>query len=702
MRNPYSPAGLTFTLLGALLCYIGLANMFRDKKSTDVIPTVSTAPAVYSAFDPRFRSPRATVRTFLIAMNLAEEDPHRIEEAVACLDLSGLPSQRDGGRLAFSLEFILRSTNIPTIVIPDNEDGNVCTIGENKDVMLTLHRVGDGRWLFDSNTLQNLPKMRLFLWQRDIAAGLGKETGEVPTEFRSPYAMFHTFMDSIKKGDLDTAARCLDLRDVPDPARQIVGRELAFKLKEVLDRSVFVIFQDLPDSAIGTPLAALVHKEGRITVERQVEGTRKGQWLFNRATVRSLDRLYESFESKPIVPELEATGRKADLPPFGLAPGLWVRHWVPDSIRYRVNLVGPFSLAIYQILGAALLALLIVPVYRLVVGALDRLRRALIRWRNGMTSAPEGSTWVRPVGCLAVVWMLIEGVTVLDLPIESAGVLLAVLVPAFWFVAAFAVYQLIDPLLKLVAGPAVTGEGSTSFAAMGLPVVSLVLKILVVVCGLTMILKLFEFDVTTILAGLGIGGLAVALAAQDTLKNFFGSLMLIADRTFHVGDLVQIGGNEGVVESVGLRTTRIRGLDDSLLTIPNSDLTTAHVTNFGARRYRRFKTRLIIAHGTPPNRLIQFRDCLLELVKGRTSVSQQKVEVVVNDLATSGIEILVQVFFEVPDSRAELVARDELIVDILRLADQLGISLDGKTILAEREPGIGNGKLASGTVPLPS
>ena len=71
--------------------------------------------------------------------------------------------------------------------------------------------------------------------------------------------------------------------------------------------------------------------------------------------------------------------------------------------------------------------------------------------------------------------------------------------------------------------------------------------------------------------------------------------MLIADRTFRVGDLVQIGGNEGVVESVGLRTTRIRGLDDSLLTIPNSDLTTAHVTNFGARRYRRFRTRITVA-----------------------------------------------------------------------------------------------------------
>ena len=135
---------------------------------------------------------------------------------------------------------------------------------------------------------------------------------------------------------------------------------------------------------------------------------------------------------------------------------------------------------------------------------------------------------------------------------------------------------------------------------MGFPVISLVLKILVVAVGLAAAARGCSTSTSaTVLAGLGIGGLALALAAQDTLKNFFGSLMLIADRTFRVGDLVKIGGNEGVVESVGLRTTRIRGLDDSLLTIPNSDLTTAHVTNFGARRFRRFRTRFTVAHGTP-------------------------------------------------------------------------------------------------------
>jgi MscS family membrane protein len=340
---------------------------------------------------------------------------------------------------------------------------------------------------------------------------------------------------------------------------------------------------------------------------------------------------------------------------------------------------------LYQHVGLVLLVLLVIPVYRVVARLLARAARALIRRRGVTADDREVGAWVRPIGWLAAIWVLVRGVTILDLPTEAAGAVLAFLVPAFWLALALAGYQLIDPVLKIVSGPAVTREGPSSLAAMGLPVVSLVLKILVVVLGLAAVLRLFNFDVGTVLAGLGIGGLAFALAAQDTLKNFFGSLMLISDRTFHVGDLVKIGENEGVVESVGLRSTRIRGLDDALMTIPNSDLTTAHVTNFGARRYRRFRTQITVAHGTPPDRLIQFRDGILNLIREHGRVRREKYEVAVNDLGTTGIEILIQVFFEVPDGHAELAARDGLILDILRLAERLAISFDRPTIVLERE-----------------
>jgi MscS family membrane protein len=703
MRDVLRPLGVTFCLLGAFIG--GSPSVFAGQELAPEggTPGVTSARAAAASVDPRFRSPRATVRTFLIAMNLAEDDPHRIEEAAACLDLSGMPpDRRDGGRLAFELEFILRSTNIPTGVIPNVADGPDCTIGENKDIKLTLRRMADGRWLFDGKTLQDLPRMRLALWQRALAASQGKDAGDVPAEYRSPYAMFHTFMDSFKDGDLDTAATCLDLTEIPDPARRIVGRELALKLKEVLDRTIFVIFQDVPDSSVGVPLEALVHKEGRIAAERQVAGARKGQWLFNRATVRSLDRLYEVFESQPILPEVVMAGRTAERPGFRLSPGLWLRHRMPAWLRYRIGVTDQLAFTLYQIAGLVLLVLLVFPVNRIVVRLLARPVRALIRRRGVAADDGEITAWLRPIGWLAAVWVLVRGVTVLDLPTEAAGAVLAFLVPAFWLALALAAYQLIDPILKIVAGPEVSREGQTSLAAMGLPVVSLVLKILVVVSGLTAVLRLFNFDVGTVLAGLGIGGLAFALAAQDTLKNFFGSLMLIADRTFRVGDLVKIGANEGVVESVGLRSTRIRGLDDALLTIPNSDLTTAHVTNFGARRHRRFRTRITVRYGTPSDRLIQFRDGILALIREHDQVRQPKYEVALNDLGTSGIEILIQVFFEVPDGHTELVARDGLILDILRLAERLEISFDSPTIVLEREPRVETGKTGGNSVPLAS
>ncbi len=284
------------------------------------------------------------------------------------------------------------------------------------------------------------------------------------------------------------------------------------------------------------------------------------------------------------------------------------------------------------------------------------------------------TAWARPLALLTVIWLLAHGVAMLDLHQDLAGAILAVLMPLDWMVGTVFFFQLVDPAIRFVVGAHAAKPGSMTRAAMGFPVISLVLKFAVVGLGLSEVLKLFSFDVTTVLAGLGIGGLAFALAAQDTLKNFFGSIMLIWDRTFRVGDLVQIGGHEGLIESVGLRTTRIRGLDDSLLTIPNSDLTTEHVTNFGARRYRRFRTSLAVPYGTPLEQVVRFRDGITDLIRQDPTARPDRSVVAVNDLGSDSIEILVEVFFDVPDERQELAARDRLILAILRLAEQLGVS----------------------------
>jgi MscS family membrane protein len=650
------------------------AAWLRQDSPKDAKPGISVLPAK-GAVDARFRSPRATVRTFLIAMNLSEENPERLAEALACLDLAALPGPvRDGGRLAFELEYVLSSINIPTYIIPDALDSAEYVVGEGKEISVKLRKMPDGRWLFDAQTLAGLPKARLQIWERAVAAPAVKDAVDVAADYRSPSATFQTFMEALKRDDLDKAAQCLDLTEIPDPARPILGRELALKLKAVVDRNVYILFQDIPDTSAGVPLEAVVHPQGRITAERQPTGNRKGQWLFNKATVRTLDRLYDAFESKPLVPELVTFGVHGAAPTLRQTPGLWLRGRVPSVLRNRVELPGVGALEVYQLIGAALILTLAVPVYRGVSALAARLLAKLSAWRSVSTEARDLRAFARPIGWTAVLGLLVEGVALLDLRTADSGKLLSILVPLFYVALGIAAYLAIEPTARLIAGPALTRSNATTFASMGYPVLTLVLKILVVTCGVAALLNLFEFDVGTVVAGLGIGGLAFALAAQDTLKNFFGSLMLIADKTFRVGDLVQIGSNEGVVESVGLRTTRIRGLDDSLLTIPNSDLTTSHVTNFGARRFRRFQMQLTIPFNTPRDRITAFRDGILELFERHPSLGRHMHEVAMNNIGNNGIELFVQTFLNVSDQHAELKARDGLILELIGLADRLNIA----------------------------
>ena len=125
-----------------------------------------------------------------------------------------------------------------------------------------------------------------------------------------------------------------------------------------------------------------------------------------------------------------------------------------------------------------------------------------------------------------------------------------------------------------------------------------------------------------ILTGLGIGGLAFALAAKDTLSNLFGSLTVLIDKPFRIGDWVNIGGIEGIIEEVGLRSTRIRTFYDSLITVPNGTLTNVHVDNYGQRRSRRLNTKIGVQYDTPPERLEAFCEGIRELIRNHLKLKK--------------------------------------------------------------------------------
>jgi len=207
-----------------------------------------------------------------------------------------------------------------------------------------------------------------------------------------------------------------------------------------------------------------------------------------------------------------------------------------------------------------------------------------------------------------------------------------------------------------------------------IPFVARIAKIFVVAFGLVFIASQLDVNITSLLAGLGLGGLAFALAAKDTVENIFGSLTVLIDQPFSVGDWIVIEGTvDGSVETVGLRSTRVRTFYNSLVTVPNATLIRSAVDNYGKRTYRRWKTTLSVTYDTPPEKIEAFCEGIRELIRLHPYTRKDYYHVYANDYGASSLDILLYTFFETPDWGTELRERHRLFLDILRIAERLEI-----------------------------
>ncbi|MBL4637163.1 MAG: mechanosensitive ion channel family protein [Kofleriaceae bacterium] len=221
------------------------------------------------------------------------------------------------------------------------------------------------------------------------------------------------------------------------------------------------------------------------------------------------------------------------------------------------------------------------------------------------------------------------------------------------------------------------------------PLIRKVLKVFVVIVGFVAILRGLKFDIWPLLTGLSIGGLAFALAAQDTLKNFFGSLMIFIDRPFQIGDWVTSGEIDGTVEEVGFRSTRIRTFRDSVMYVPNNIISNSTVDNHGLRKYRRFYTKLSITYDSPARLIEIYVKGLEEIVKRHPETRKDYYNIFLNDYAASSLDIMLYIFFEVPDWTAELRCRQEIMLEVNKLAEHLGVrfAFPTQTLMIEQVPG---------------
>jgi len=199
-------------------------------------------------------------------------------------------------------------------------------------------------------------------------------------------------------------------------------------------------------------------------------------------------------------------------------------------------------------------------------------------------------------------------------------------------------------------------------------------KIGIAAAGLVAALSALGYPVASLLAGLGLGGLAFALAAQKTVENMFGSVSLAVDQPFHVGDFVKIDDFVGTVETIGLRSTRVRTLDRTLVSIPNGRLADMRIESFSARDRMRLACTLGIEYGTSEAQMRTLLAGLERVLREHPKIWPEAVVVRFKEFGASSLDVEVMAWFEVPDWGAFQACREEVLLGFMRVVEQAGTS----------------------------
>jgi len=281
----------------------------------------------------------------------------------------------------------------------------------------------------------------------------------------------------------------------------------------------------------------------------------------------------------------------------------------------------------------------------------------------------------------------------LDLP---ARLFVENLIRSFVIIAIFlVVYRAVDLLtttstrLRRVTGVSVEDPL--------LPFVRTGIKIVIVAVLLVIVIGEWGYDVTGLIAGLGLGGLAISLAAQDTISNLFGFSAIVGDRPFLVGEFIKTADVEGTVEHVGLRSTRIRQNDQALVSIPNSKLASSAILNWSRLSKRWVNMTLRIEYHATRQQIEALLERLRSMLRERESVQQDSIVVFFTNFGEQAIEVLVRCYIMIPGWVEYSAEKERINLEIMRIIEDLGltVAVPNRPIYIEGTPNIPNDTLSN-------
>ncbi len=464
----------------------------------------------------------------------------------------------------------------------------------------------------------------------------------------SPRDAVATWIDNLQV-DRDrplVAISCFDFSE--GPTGKAEQEATARRLLAILDgQGKYVVYGDIPgeedyrDEVTGLPRYTLFHTLPEIYVERVAE-----DWQVSAATIRQTDALFESTYRLP----LERLAQ--NLPEFLRAEFAGVALW---------RLLALFVLLLGALIVGRILEVLVVGGLRRLIGRFAQdwdaqIEQRLLRWLNLLGSS-------------GVVALLLPN---LGLPVRLNLTLFVIVKVSASVAAVLIANSLVD--LAFDAWAKRASKTETKMDDQLIPLLRRAAKLLVALIGGLFVLQNLDVNVGSVLAGLGLGGLAFALAAKDTLSNFFGSLVIFADRPFQIGDWVVIGSTEGTVEEVGFRSTRVRTFYDSIVTLPNGMVGNTVVDNMGRRNRRRFKAQIGLTYSTTPSQMTAYVEGVRASLLASPYTQHDAYEVHFHNMGDNSLNILVYCFFTVDSWTDELKGRQSLLLEWMRLAEDIGVS----------------------------
>ncbi len=289
---------------------------------------------------------------------------------------------------------------------------------------------------------------------------------------------------------------------------------------------------------------------------------------------------------------------------------------------------------------------------------------------------------------LLVVMVLVKyGFALLLLPIQYSSFLVSALDIIIIIFVSFMIYRLFDIVLSFLSSlaEATASKMDDQF----LPIIRQLVKILIIVYTIIRVLVVLNVNVTALIAGISIGGLALALAAQDTVKNLIGSLMIFLDKPFQIDDWIEVDGMSGKVIEVGFRSTRIKRVDTTIISIPNGNISNQALKNKGLRVYRLFETKFGLTYDTPREYLHAYIEGLRKIVIDHPKIVDEGSLVFLDELGAYSINILFRVYLDTNVYAEELQLKEEITFKVMELAECIGVrfAFPSQTMYVEQLPG---------------